>query len=156
MMTSHEFLLNLATVDFAGEYYAFCSAFRSSLPFTKARPRRAEIAACLAQLGHDLTRDTADGAYVARARHGGHEISHGFAFQTTGAFEGFFGWRESDDVYVGGNFCAIAEQVLLLTGAERHDPPYPRPYYCGPERLFELIERWDRLYTKLCGAAGLR
>jgi hypothetical protein len=148
------FLANLVATRFATQYYVFCDAFQSDLPFTRRRSRNEDVVDCLQQLGRHLPRHKVDRAYVASAAIGIYQLDYGFAFQSTGLMECMFGWREGED-YIGGNYCTIAQQVQAIAGLTPVDPPYPRPAFCGPERLLELLSGWDALDRILRTAAEL-
>lgn len=155
MIGADQFMKNLVEADFAKTYYSYCEEYCSSLSFTKLRPRRIDVIACLKELGHAFRPSAADCAFVGMSIHDGYEVRYGFAFQSTGLLECFFGWRQSDEIYVGGNFCVLAEQLQISAGRSLVEPPYPRPCFCEPERLQPLLSEWNLLHNILKEAAQL-
>jgi hypothetical protein len=155
MITNANFINNLWKARFAQEYYAYCVEFQSSLPFTRLRARQADIMECLVRLGYALPKSKVDGSYVGRELNGGRQFRYGFAIQSTGSFECFFSWQQTNSEFIGGNYCVLAEQVQIHAGLPTVNPPYPRPDYCGPDRLFDLLSGWHQLHHKLRVAAGL-
>jgi hypothetical protein len=150
-----EFLAGLRSVRFDDDYYELCDRFRSTLSFPQWRARHGDVTRCLATLGRTLVRTRVDRAYLAEELVDGCAVRSGFAVQSTGALECFFGWSTPGSSHVGGQFVLIASQVRALSGRPAVDPPYPRPDYCGPDRLLELLTEWNRLDRVIRTAAGL-
>jgi hypothetical protein len=153
-MNEEVFLKALIKCNFADQYYVFCSSFKSDLPFTRQRPRKDDIATCVTRLQRDMRRGKVDNAYFSEGRFGSNSWNSGFAFQSTGALEPWFTIANGEMTF-GDSYASLAYQLRQRSGLAPLDPPYPRPEYCGPERLFELLERWDKLDRMLRTAAGV-
>jgi hypothetical protein len=153
-MNKEAFLKTLTIGNFAEEYYAFCSAFKSDLPFSKQRPRKEDVVSCLARLKRDMRRGKVDNAYFSEGRVDNNTWNSGFAFQATGAFEPWFTIKSGENS-TGDNYASLAYMLRQRSGLDPLDPPYPRPEFCGPERLFELLANWDKLDQTLRTAAGV-